>query len=158
MPSTDFAVRSLAIAIEQPIEVDRVRVGEDGHLWPRTGTEPIRFTFTDRGQRYFGRLVRVGGHARLHLSAAIGRVPYSIESRDGRKRVLDAMRNTRGLALGRLVVGPQQTVCLEGELAFEVPVTPDRLIAAAAHFVAGTRHAVERVVQAMPAPKPGRVN
>lgn len=157
MPSTDLAVKSLAAAIEQPVEIDRVKIGDDGQLWPRTGTEPIHFTFADRGQTFLGRLVRVGARARLHLAAALGQMPYTVESRDGRKRLLDAMRHSR-LQMGRLSVGPHQTVCLEGELIFDAPVTPDRLIAAAAVFVSNTRATIDRVADAMPVRKAGRAS
>lgn len=150
LPSTDLAVKSLAVAMDQPIEVDRVQIGDGGQLWPRTGTAPIHFTFADRGQTFLGRLVRVGERARLHLAAALGQLPYTVESRDGRKRLLQAMRGSR-LQMGRLSVGPHQTICLEGELIFDAPVTPDRLIAAATVFVAHTRATVDRVAEAVPA-------
>ena len=156
MPSTDLAVRSLAAAIDQPVEFDRLIIGDGGQLWPRTGTEPIHFTFADRGLTFLGRLVRVGERARLHLAAALGQMPYTVESRDGRKRVLDAVRQSRVLKMGRLSVGPHQTICLEGELIFDAPVTPDRLIAAATLFVANTRTTVDRVAEALPPPKTAR--
>ncbi len=155
LPSTDLAVKSIAVAMDQPIEVDRVQIGDGGQLWPRTGTAPIHFTFADRGQTFLGRLVRVGERARLHLAAALGQMPYTVESADGRKRLLQAMRGSR-LQMGRLSVGPHQTICLEGELIFDAPVTPDRLIAAATVFVAHTRATVDRVAEALPARKPVR--
>lgn len=155
LPSTDLAVKSIAVVMDQPIEVDRVQIGDGGQLWPRTGTEPIHFTFADRGQTFLGRLVRVGERARLHLAAALGQMPYTVESREGRTRLLQAMRSARP-QMGRLSVGPHQTICLEGELIFDAPVTPDRLIAAATVFVAHTRSAVDRIAAAMPPRKQAR--
>lgn len=156
LPQTHKAVRSMGVAVDQPIEIDRVKIGADGQLWPRTGTEPIHFSFSDRGQKFLGRLVRVGDSARLHVAAALGQLPYTIESLERRKSLLEAIRTSRKLALGRLSIGPHQTICLEGELVFEAPVTPDRLIAAASIFVANTRGAVDRVSSHLPASKAAR--
>jgi hypothetical protein len=146
--STDDAVKSLATVMEGPIEVDQVRVGENGQLSPRTGAAPLRFTFLDRGRTFLGRLVRVGARARLHIAGEIARIPYTVESPAARATLLAALRGTPRPPLGRLVVGPAHTICVEGELAFDAPVTPNRVIAAAAMFVAATRPAAERIASA----------
>ncbi|MCC7048934.1 MAG: hypothetical protein IT562_19625 [Alphaproteobacteria bacterium] len=141
--ATDVAVKNLSRAMEGPIEVDQVQIGDQGQLWPRTGTEPIRFTFLDCGRPFLARLVRVGERARLHIAGAIAQLPYTVESPALRTALLAAIRGAPRPSLGRLVVGPGQTICVEAELAFEAPVTPNRLIAAAAMFVAATRPAAE---------------
>ncbi|MCC6470854.1 MAG: hypothetical protein IT563_21240 [Alphaproteobacteria bacterium] len=138
-------MKNLSRAMAGPIEVDQVHVGDNGQLWPRTGTEPIRFTFVDRGRTFLARLVRVGERARLHIAGEIAQLPYTVESPALRAALLTAIRGMPRMALGRLVVGPGQTICVEAELAFEAPVTPNRLIAAAAMFVAATRPAAEHI-------------
>jgi hypothetical protein len=128
-------------------------LGEHGPIWPRNGSEPLRFSFQDRERNFLGRLVRVGERARLHVAGEITQIPYTVESPDARARILAALRSVGKPGLGRLVIGPQQTICVEGEIAFDAPLTPNRLIAAAAMFVAATRQAAERIAAAAPSAK-----
>ena len=141
-------MKNFATVMEGPIEVDQVRVGEDGQLSSRAGAEPLRFTFLDQGRTFIGRLVRVGHRARLHIAGEIAQLPYTVETPAARATLLAALRGTPRPPLGRLVVGPRQTICVEAELAFDAPVTPNRVIAAAAMFVAATRPAADRIASA----------
>jgi len=138
----------MALPADRPPPLD-----DNGPIWPRTGAGPLRFTFQDHGRTFLGRLVRVGERARLHIAGAIADLPYSVEAPDRRARLLAAMRGARQPSLGRLLIGPQQTICVEAELAFDAPVTPARLIAAAAMFVAATRPAAERVAASVAPPQ-----
>jgi hypothetical protein len=155
-PSGEPAVKKLGAVIDRPVELDQVRLDADGRMWPRPGSGPLRFTFADRGRRFLGRLVRVGEVARLHVAGEIAAIPYTVESPAARSRLLAALRAARRPALGRLAVGPGQTICVEGELAFDAPVTPNRLIAAAALFVAATRQAADQISAAAGPAEPKR--
>lgn len=130
----------------------QVLLDGQGPIWPPPGSGPLRFSFVDHGRTFLGRLVRVGERARLHIAGAIAELPYSVESPDRRARLLAAMRGAARPGLGRLSIGPRQTICVEGEISFEAPLTPARLIAAAAMFVRATRPAAERIARAVAPP------
>ena len=156
------SVRHLA-QVTGPLELDRVRIDTEGRVQPRAEA-PLRFTFTDRGHHFVCRVERTAEGARLHLCAPVTPLPYSIESGPAHARMVDllraARRPRRDTPVGRIVLGPRQIVCVEGELVLDGPVTPIRLIAAAAQFVAATRADVDSIMRVraeVPAPpKRGR--
>lgn len=149
------AVRKIVGTLRYPIEMDRHAVGADGILWSRAATEPLAFAFADRGRTFAALVFRADNEVRVHLCGEIAPLPYTIQSAERRSRLLRIMRALTKLPFGRVTLDERQTVCIEAELSIVGPVTPNRLIAAAALFVERTRAIVDRVAaEAALPPKP----
>ncbi len=158
-PMPPNAVRKLVGTLPCPIELDRHGIGPDGALWPRASTEPLAFAFADRGRSFAALAFRAGDETRLHLCGEIAPLPYTIQSAEIRARLLGVMRGLTRLPFGRVRLNERQIICVEADLAIAGPATPNRLIAAAALFVARTRPVVDRVaaeasLPAKPAARP----
>jgi len=151
------AVRKVVGTLPYPIEMDRHAVGPDGVLWPRVSAEPLAFAFADRGRNFAALVFRADSEIRLHLCGEIAPLPYTIQSAEIRGRLLRIMRALTKLQFGRVKLDERQIVCIEADLSITGPVTPNRLIAAAALFVARTRAVVDRVAaEAAVPPKPSK--
>lgn len=149
------AVRKLVGTLPYPIEIDRHNLGPDGALWTRAATEPLAFAFSDRGRNFAGLVFRSEDKVRLHLCGEIAPLPYTIQSPETRGRLLRIMRALTRLPFGRVTLDHRQNICIEADLTITGPVTPNRLIAAAALFIARTRAVVDRVAaEAMVPAKP----
>lgn len=107
---TTTAMKVLAHT-SSPIEVGEIEFDEDGGARPRLTDAPVSFRF-----RYYGvpfdATMPVGDDGRLHLTATLGVIPFSLENSFGRKAARAIIRRAH-MPNGRLRVDEQSCVHLE---------------------------------------------
>jgi hypothetical protein len=121
------SLRTLATA-KLPVEFGTVEFNADGSL-TRSEARPIRFGFDAFGVSF---AAEVGAARRLTVSASLGLVPYTIESRDKRLDLAHVVAESRrALVGGTIEVDARQRVILS--LADDIvgPITPSEVVVAA---------------------------
>jgi hypothetical protein len=101
---------------------------EDGRLRVREDAGPIHFCFAYRGAD-FDALMDTAPEASISLSAELGKVPYSMETGDGRRLTRRIVEATADLPSGRIDVSASQDMSIVATARPPLPLTPASVMA-----------------------------
>lgn len=113
-----------------PLEVGAVEMDADGSLRPRISDHPVAFSFSYYGLNFEARLP-MGEDTKLHLTADLGVIPFSVENAFGRKTARSIIRGAK-LPNGQLTVDAQSRVHLHMAGTPETPRTPVNVLSTVA--------------------------
>ncbi|GGF35244.1 hypothetical protein GCM10011611_46920 [Aliidongia dinghuensis] len=130
-PDQPLNPAALAFLVEQtaPLEAGSVTVGHDGAIARREPRGPIRFGFRFAG-RTFEAEARPDADALLvEFTTEIGTLPYSVENRVLRSRLLRVLAGLRGTGL-EWELSPRQGVRVGGRTRLTTPAIATRIVTA----------------------------
>jgi hypothetical protein len=150
---------ALAYLVEQtaPIEAGSVTVSADGGIARRDRKEPIRFGFQFAGRTFEAEARPDDGKLLVEFTAVVGTLPYSVENRALRSRLLRVLAALRGTGL-IWQLGPRQEVRVGGRTRMDTPAIATRIVAAVVTTllpVRGYFDLLDDVLHPPPAPAPG---
>jgi hypothetical protein len=124
------AIRSLAeVALTAlPLGVNAIFVGSDGILAVSRPPRPSRLKFFVDGLHFNVAVSPDAGASVCQVWTEIGFVPYTVESPERRRRVLEILSAARGLPRARFAVENGQKILLVADSRSEGPVTAEQLI------------------------------
>lgn len=111
-----------------PLEVGSIELGEDGQIRRRADDVPLNFGFTYLGIEFTG-IINTGDDAEVTLHAELGKLPFSIESSDGRRWSRHIIALGGNLPHGKLFLTDSQDMRLEAAWTPPSPRTPVSIIA-----------------------------
>jgi hypothetical protein len=91
-------------------------------------TRFCRFLFAYGELPVIGELRPGPSRFELRLSVVVGRLPYSVESRDQREEMLSIVRAFPTDTGASLVIAPDQSICVGTVTALPLPLTPAGLL------------------------------
>jgi hypothetical protein len=95
--------------------------------------QPVLLRFTYRDVPFVGRIERHGTAATLHLTGAVGPLPFSVQAARRRRRaLLTVAASSSGLAWR---VSPQQEITVAGSIELAQPLTPAATVAGAVRLL-----------------------
>lgn len=106
-----------------------LRVRDDGTVEPRPAG-PLAFRFSCHGIPVACVADQADGTGRLTLDAVIGRVPYTVEGRAARERLLATVRRRRGM-----ISTDGREVRVRERMPIGLPLSPVQLITGLANFM-----------------------
>jgi hypothetical protein len=133
-----------------PIPLHRLTKDAQGRIVRREGEGPIRFTFVWRHTAFQGVLDDSQGAVMLSLSADLGRLPFSAESRQARvnlSALLEAAEKSLG---GMLRLDPGQHILLSFETMLDSDFSASTLVATIACFLVMGQPWVDMIALLMP--------
>jgi hypothetical protein len=121
---------AIAFLVEQasPLEAGSVAVAHDGTMSRRDRAEPIRFGFQFAGRTFDAEARPAEGKLLVEFTASIGVLPYSVENRALRGRLLRVLSGLRGTGLF-WELGARQALRVGGRSLMETPATATRIVA-----------------------------
>lgn len=131
-----------------PLEVGRLEITEDGSVRERTSGEPLRFAFTYRGVDFAAELGDADD-SRLHVSALLGRLPFTAESPIGRRAICDLIAKAGRFADGSLGLTENHEIVLIGDKQPPTPRTPVSIMATVAALILEMRPRLDFVSECM---------
>jgi len=111
-----------------PLEAGSVAVLQDGTIGRREERAPIRFGFRFAGRAFEAEARPDGDKLLVEFAATIGTLPYSVENRALRGRLLRVLASLRGTGLV-WELGPQQQIRVGGRNRMETPAIATRIVA-----------------------------
>jgi len=118
------------------IRADDFTLDEDGRLRVRENAEPIHFCFAYRGVDFDARMDNAP-EADISLSAELGKVPYSMETSDGRRLTRRIVNATADLPGGRIDVSAAQDMSIVATARPPLPLTPASVMATITSLLLG---------------------
>src|SRR5437868_2289630 len=85
--------------------------------------QPVLLRFTYRDVPFVGRIERHGTAATLHLTGAVGPLPFTVQAARRRRRALLTLAAGSSSGLGWRV-SPQQEITVAGSIELAHPLTP----------------------------------
>jgi hypothetical protein len=121
---------AFAFLVEQtsPLEAGSVAVAQDGTMMRRDRLEPIRFGFQFAGRTFEAEARPDDGKLRVEFATTVGILPYSVENRALRARLLRLLAGLRGTGLF-WELGAHQELRVGGRTRMETPATATRIVA-----------------------------
>lgn len=122
---------AFAFLVEQtsPLEAGSVSVAHDGTMTRRDHrSDPIRFGFQFAGRTFEAQARPDEGKLLVEFTASIGTLPYSVENRILRARLLRVLSGLRGTGLF-WELGPYQEVRVGGRTRMDTPAIATRIVA-----------------------------
>ena len=121
---------AFAFLVEQtsPLEAGSVSVAHDGTMTRRDRSDPIRFGFQFAGRTFEAQARPDEGKLLVEFTTVIGTLPYSVENRTLRARLLRVLGGLRGTGLF-WELGPHQEVRVGGRTRMETPAIATRIVA-----------------------------
>lgn len=131
-----------------PLELGSLDVTQDGRVVARRGSRNLAFSFIYRGLPFAGTLAEPAD-APLRLAAEFGKLPFTAELPEGRRRIrqiaVDSQRNPRV----RFQITPAQDIRLLLEIRPPRPRTPVGLVAAVAAVLLEAKPHMEAMTAAL---------
>jgi hypothetical protein len=93
-----------------------------------SSTRPSRFLFAYGELPVIGELHSEPDSSELRLLVVVGRLPYSVESRDQREKMLDIIRAFPTELGESLIIAPDQSICVNTAAPMPADPTPARLL------------------------------
>ncbi len=135
-----------------PIPLHRLKKDAEGRIVRREGEGPVRFSFLWRDITFNGSLDDAKGAVMLVLSADLGRLPFSAESRQARVN-LSALLETAGDCLGGMLgLDAHQHIKLAFETALDSDFSASTLVATITCFLVMGEPWVDLIKLLMPPP------
>jgi hypothetical protein len=148
---TMSSVKSLA-AHGTPLELTTLSIGPDGEL-TRRDPVPIRFVFTCDGIEFEAEARRDGAESILHVSAALGHMPFSVEGTWRRVDVSYLISASRHRREGRLIATRDGVLRYDSTVKILAPLTPVTVLTAATEAVARGKRLIDLARLYMVAPR-----
>ncbi|OAB60381.1 hypothetical protein AY599_15885 [Leptolyngbya valderiana BDU 20041] len=131
-----------------PLELGSVELTEDGRVAPSPGERMLRFSFVYKGLPFRGEVAKAGTGP-LRLIGDFGKVPYTVERPDSRRRVRDLVLQGQADPKSRFRISRQQDIHLALEIGAPTPRTPVSIVAAVAAALLGAIPAIEAMAAAL---------
>jgi hypothetical protein len=125
---TNPAAIAFLVEQTQPLEAGSVTVAQDGTMSRRDRTDPIRFGFQFAGRTFEAEARPAEGKLLVEFTASIGTLPYSVENRALRARLLRVLGGLRSTGL-IWELGARQDLRVGGRTLMETPATATRIVA-----------------------------
>ncbi|HEV2673397.1 MAG TPA: hypothetical protein VGV37_02580 [Aliidongia sp.] len=121
---------AFAFLIEQtaPLEAGSVSIDRHGTMTRRDRREPIRFGFQFAGRTFEATARPDEGKLLVEFTTMIGTLPYSVENRILRARLLRVLAGLRSTGLV-WELGPHQELRVGGRTHMETPAIATRIVA-----------------------------
>ena len=123
---------------DAPVQVGTIALDASGGLTWRSPDEPLRFGFLYRDIEFHAKL-ELAPEPRVVLTAALGRLPYSVELGTGRQLMRRVLEATALLSNGRIWLSESQDMQLHGEARPPLPLTPPGIMATLAAVLLALR-------------------
>jgi hypothetical protein len=136
-----------------PIQINSVSITPDGIIEMRGEDNPVTFRFKFLDRDFSGQVSNTADGGVLTIGADLLPLPYSIESRERRRRALARLRATRHLPPKRHMTGVDMSLRAVGELAIERPLTSGRLIGAVTLLLLELMPYLALVTEFLPPPR-----
>jgi hypothetical protein len=121
---------AIAFLVEQtsPLEAGSVAIGHDGTMSRRDKADPIRFGFQFAGRTFEAEARPAEGKLMVEFTSPIGILPYSVENRSLRDRLLRVLAGLRSTGLVWELDARQQ-IRVGGRTLMDTPATATRIVA-----------------------------
>ena len=131
-----------------PLEVGRLELDDNGTVRERDNAEPLRFAFAYRGFEFNAELEEAEDST-LHLSAVLGRLPFTAESPIGRRAISELIAKAGQFTCGSLGLTDDQEIVLVGNKQPPSPRTPVSIMATVTALILEMRPRLDFVQECM---------
>ena len=114
-----------------PLELGSIELTREGVIQSRGDDRPVTFSFNYHNYLFAGELAD-GQKGRLRLVGNLGKLPYTVESPEGRSFLRQLTAATAAMPHGRFIITDHQDVQLLAEETLPEPRTPVSFMATAA--------------------------
>ncbi len=114
---------------QRPVEIATLAFGEDGTVEHRPPPSPLDFAFVYREIPFLAALRRDGGKTTLAIQADLGILPYSLEFREKRDRLLDCLALLDRAAPGAIALNRHKRIAYRDEIEIPQALSPVNILA-----------------------------
>ena len=129
---------------------ETVFLGSDGRLSILAGMAEFEFSFTHCDVPFRAHVRPCGDGVRMRIAGDVAPLPYTAESQDARRALLDILRKCRDFDWGECGVTAEQRIVVHGEVEVANPVTPVRVVSAVATFILSATPCMKLVAENLP--------